>query len=181
MPEDNTPTGQEPGNDNPPAQDGGKDLEAKLAAARQEAAARRVELRELKQQWEQAQPLLQEYQEIKDADKSELEKITGQISDMQRQLDAANAQRQQAEKALRLNTLAVKANVPGDLLPYLDVSKFDLDDEDATLKALQALVPAKTANSGGPTNPARSGTQAAEETPEEWYKNRFQRPNIFGG
>jgi multidrug efflux pump subunit AcrA (membrane-fusion protein) len=176
--------GQEPtgeGQEPTPAED--KAFDAKyVEGLRAEAARYRNEAKAAKSQLSELQPLAEKARQLEDANKSEAEKLAQKLADMQAQLNAAQADAARAAAERKLTTLAVKAGVSGDILPFLDVSKFDLENEETTLATLAKLKTPTPANGGGPSNPGRSADSNGQLSPADWYKQATGKtPSIFGG
>lgn len=177
QPQNDAPVGQEPTPQ--PGQEPGRDYDKEIAELRQEAAKWRSQLRDAQGKLQEYQPLVEEYQQKKEADKSEAEKLAERLAALEGQLNQAKQQAEIAQKERALTVLATKQGVPADMLQYLDVNKFNLEDEESVLEALSKLVPAKQPSSGGKTNPARTN-ENGQLTPAEWYANRNQRNYMFG-
>ena len=165
--------GQEPEQTNDDkSQDGKKtftaDYVAKLNA---ENAKHRINAKKYKDQLAEVQPLAEKYQQQEEAQKTEVQKALDELTDMRTQLDAANTAVELANKQQVLLALASKAGVNADVLPLLNVSAFDLDDEAKTLEALKVL--AKPGNSGGGVSNPGKGPQIESD--------KDRRNRIFGG
>jgi len=173
---------QEPTQEPQTPQVGESGNDSEIAKLRAEAAKWRTQFRDAQKQVKEYQPLAAKYSELEEANKGEAQKLADSLAAMQTQLAQAQANATRADNERKLTVLATKAGVPADMLNYLDVTKFDLDDADATLEALSALVPAKTANSGAAANPARQSVGVDGLTPAEWYKQQQQggQSYIFG-
>lgn len=164
-------------------QDSGQQFDAAyVAKLRTEAARYRNEAKAAKTQLTELQPLAQKAKELEEAQQTEAEKLAQKMADLQNQLTTAQAAATQAAQAQKLTTLAAKVGVPADVLPLLDVSKFDLENEEQTIEMLGALKPQKTPpNGGGSSNPPQGDNNGAV-TPQEWYNQRLgKNPSIFGG
>lgn len=150
-----------------------------LEKARGEAAERRVKLREVESQLKELQPLAEQFRQQTEAQKSEEQKLRDQLEAMKAQTETAVAAAEQAKKEAKLTTLASKAGVDADLVALLDLSKLDLDDEEATLNTLKKLITTRSTG-GGSSNPEdKSG---GIESPADWYKNHTgRRTSLFGG
>ena len=181
MADEPIPTGQEPdgaAQDTAP-QTFDADYVAKLRA---EAAKYRNDAKAAKAQLNELQPLAEKAKLLEDANKSETEKLAQRVAEMHRELEAAQAAATKAAQAQRLTTLAAKAGVPADILPFLDVTRFDLDNEEETLAVLAKLKPTNQPTGGAASNPARTGESNGQITPAEWYQQRMGKsPSIFGG
>ena len=174
--------GQEP-EQTGPAQDAGQTFDADyVRKLRDSDASRRVENKELKKQLAELAPLAQRARELEEAQKTEAEKLAEKIATMQNELEAQKQAAAVAQKTSALTVLAVQAGVPAEVVPLLDVSKFDLENTEATLEALKALAPAQSARGGNPSNPARGNGQTTTLTPAEWYAQRKSgSTSLFGG
>ncbi len=155
---------------------------SELERARKEAANYRTKLRELEGKWKEAEPVLAQFQQQQDAQKSEAQKLAERLAEAERKAADSESAAQRAVREAKLVRLATKAGVDPDVAGLLDLSKLDLDDEKATLETLGKLAAARqTAN--GASNPARNGAQ--RETDEELRKFYFDggrsKPTIFGG
>lgn len=162
--------GQEPTTE-APAQAAGRDYEAEIQQLRAEAAKWRTQYRDASGKLKELEPVAQKYAEIEAAQKTQEQKLAEQLAELQGQVVAAQAAAQRADAERKLALLATKAGVPPAALPYLDATKFDLDDEAAALEALAVLAASNktTAPHVGATNPARSGANGVPD-PAEWYK-----------
>ena len=150
-----------------------------LEKARSEAADRRVKLREAQAQLDELKPLAEQFKQQTEAQKSEEQKLRDQLEAMKAEAQNALAAADLAKKEAKLALMASKAGVDADLVALLDLSKLDLDDEEATLNTLKKLTTRSTTG-GGPSNPANK--TSGVETPAEWYaKQTGKRPSIFGG
>ncbi len=166
-----TNDGPEP---SPAAQDGGRDYEAEIAKLRKEAAGYRTKYQEWKAKAEGFEPLAAKAQELEQAQLSEAEKMAKRVAELETALADKEAAFTAAERSHRFATLAAKAGVPADIAELIDISKFDLDDEAAALKSLEALAKmAKPQATVGPANPGRGQSGAVSD--EE------MRELIFGG
>jgi len=103
--------------------------------------------------------------------KMQVQKALDELASMKSQLEAANTAVDLANKQQTLLAMASKAGVNADVLPLLNVSAFDLDDEATTLEALKVL--ARPGSSGGGVSNPGKGPQI------ESGENRRNR--IFGG
>ena len=178
-PENDQQIGQEPTIEPQAPQDGGSEWEAERAKLRQEAAKWRTQLRETEGKLKELEPAAARLQELEEANKTEAEKMAERLAALEGKLTEAQTQAQRAAAERKLTVLATKAGVPADMLQYLDVSKFDLDNEEEALKALSALVPTRQATTGSASNPAR-GTQNGTTSLEEWYSGAGKKNYIFG-
>ena len=179
-PDENKQPGQEPGQEPQTPQAGGRDYEAEIADLRKENAKRRTQLRDAQKKVKEYEPIAAKYSELEEANKGEAEKLADKLATLQAQVAAAQATAAHERSERKLTVLATKAGVSADMLQYLDVSKFDLEDEEATITALSALAPAKGANSGGSSNPARNNTGMGDDELKEWYTGRGQTNYMFG-
>ena len=161
----------EPTNDDTP-QDGGQTFTADyVATLRAENAKHRTNAAGYKKQLAEVQPLAEKYQQQEEAQKSEVQKALDELASMQSQLEAANAAVDLANKQQVLLAMASKVGVSADVLPFLNVSAFDLEDEAKTLEALKTL--ARPGNSGGGVSNPGKGPQIESDKDKE---NR-----LFGG
>lgn len=161
--------GQDPTTTDATSQDGGRDYEAEIAKLRKEAANYRTQARDAGARLKELEPAAQRLADLEASQKTDAQKLQEQIVELRSQAEAAQAVAKRAEAERRLALLAVKAGVAPEALPYLDATKFDLDDESAALEALAVLATSKTTPNVGATNPAR-GTNG-KENPADWYKN----------
>lgn len=155
---------------------------AKIAKANSEAAGLRKRLKD-------AEPLLAELKRLKDADKTEAERLADQLAEANARVAAAQA------RAVRASVIA-KANAfadPEDALGALDLTTYITDvgdvDEDAIAADLASLLERKPHWAGkaqppeGPRRPAPDRTQASganKPTPTDpadefagWLKQRL--------
>lgn len=165
----------------PTAQDSSK-MASELERARKEAAKYRTELREMQNRWKEAEPALAQLQERQAADKTEAQKVAEQLAALQKQLADQSAAAQRAQREAALTRLAVKANVDPDILPYLDVSKIDVDDEEAALGVLGKLASVRKAATAA-SDPGRGGPAkpSDEELRAYYLGGQRSRSTIFGG
>ncbi len=154
-----------------------------VAKLRAEAAKYRTEAKTAKSQLSQLQPLADKAKQLEEANQSEAEKLAQKLAEMQTKLDVAQAAAERATAVQKLTTLAAKAGVSSDILPFLDVSKFDLDNETETLATLAKLkTTAAATNGGSPSNPSRNAESNGQLSPADWYKQTTGRTSsIFGG
>lgn len=176
--------GQEPPQTDPQptGQDsGGRDYEAEIKALREEAAKWRTNYRTAESQVKELSPAAAKLAEIEEANKTEAQKTAERLAALEAQLAQSKAAAELAVKRNRLTVLATKAGVSADVVEYLDAGKFDLNDEETTLKALKALASSAGSTGGSPSNPGRTGNNG-QLTPEEWYKQQQgKKTSIFGG
>ena len=129
---------------------------SELERARKEAANYRTKLRDLEAKWKEAEPVLTQFQQQQDAQKSEAQKAMDRATEAERKAAEQTAAAERSQRELQVTRLAIKAGVDLDLVPYLDLSKLDLADEKAALEVLGKLAAARqTAN--GASNPGRGG------------------------
>lgn len=154
-----------------------------IAKLRDEIKGLKEQKRDLEGKWKAAEPVLSEYQKQQEAQKSEAQKLADQIAAINAKLAEQTSAAEKATSEAKLTRLAAKANINFDLLDLIDISKLDLNDEDATLKKLAVLATARqTAN--GASNPGRSGaTGMTDDEKRDLYFNGGMRnkPTIFGG
>lgn len=161
--------GQEPTAQQAPPDSGGRDYESEIDALRKENAKWRTQYREASGRLKELEPVEAKYAEFSEAQKTQEQRLSEQVATFQAQLAEAQAAVNRANAERRLAIAASKAGVPADALQYLDATKFDLDDEAATLEALAALAAPKTHTpTVGATNPAR-GTNG-QLSPADWFK-----------
>ena len=154
-----------------------------LRRARDEAAKRRVELKQMREQLAQLQPLAEEAERMKQAQMSEQEKLAKQLQSVQAQLESKKARAVKAEREGRFTTLAAKASIPADLMPFLNVAAFEVDDEAV---AAEQLAKVAALFKGGaqvsptnPTNPARGSSQRGTDDLRAFLFG--SKSGIFGG
>lgn len=175
------PTGQEPEPITETA-GGGRDYEAEIAKLRQEAAKYRTEKNSLKKQVSELSPAAARLAEIEEAQKSAEQKQAERLATLEAELAQTKAAAARAMNERKLTALAASAGVSPEILNFLDVDKFNLEDEDATLAALSALAAAKPAvNGGNPSNPSKP-RQDGKMTDDELRSWLFgsRSSNIFG-
>ncbi len=154
-----------------------------LKKARAESAERRVKLRETEARLKELEPLAAKAREAEEAQKTEAEKLREQLEAVRAEQLKAQAEAELKGKQVKLLTLATKAGVSPDVVELLDLSKLDLDNEEATLATLKKLSSIKVTG-GGASNPA--GTQNTGPTEQElrfqyFGAGRSNRGLIFGG
>lgn len=155
---------------------------SELERARKEAANYRTKLRDLEGKWKEAEPILTEYQKLTDAQKSEAQKATERAAEAERKAADSQAAAERAQRELAVTRLANKAGVDPDLVPYLDLSKLDLEDEKKAMEVLGKLATARQIANGA-SNPGRSGAQKEtdQELREFYFHGGRNKPTIFGG
>ncbi|MCA9366870.1 hypothetical protein KC887_01230 [Candidatus Kaiserbacteria bacterium] len=154
-----------------------------LEKARSEAADRRIKLRETEAKLKELEPLAEKARQAEEAQKTEAEKLREQLEAARAEQQKAQAEAEIKDKRLVLLKLATKAGVSPDVVELLDLSKLDLDNEDATLATLKLFSQNKVTG-GGASNPA--GTQNTGPTDNElrfqyFGAGRSNRGLIFGG
>lgn len=155
------------------------DSNAELSKLRAEAAKWRTKLRETESQLKEVSPLAQKYAELQEAQKSTEQKQAEQIAALEAQVAESQAQAAKAAAEAKLTRYASAAGVDAEVVALLDLSKLDLDDEQATIATLQKLAGPAT-RSGGSSNPGRNadGTESEEEL-LQWLKNRGKNNIMF--
>ena len=177
MSEEQQTGGQEPQSDGDSGEQAKTFDAAYVKKLRDEAASWRTKVRDLESTVGELQPLAEQFKEQEQARKSEAEKLAEQMAGLQAKL--AETERQAAESAKRASVIALasKVGVSTDVVELLDLSKIDLNDEDAALAALGKF---KTQSAAGQSssNPSRQdgGSDAAD-----WWANRNKGKTIFGG
>lgn len=165
-------TAQEATTDTP--QDGVQTFDADyVQKLRQEAAKYRTQYREASSQLKDLQPLAEKYQEVQEAQKTEAQKMAEQLATFKAAAEQAKAEAAQAQRRAKLTMLASQAGVSAEVLPFLSVDAFDLDNDEAALAALGKLAQPKAASGGTVSNP--SSGDAKQESDEE------RRARLFGG
>lgn len=154
---------------------------SELLKLKDEAAKRRIEAKQLREQLAALQPLAEEAQRLKEAQMSEQDKLAKQLQTLQAQLAQEKAAAAQAMKEKTFLALATKAQIPAEMVPFLNLGAFDLEDEATALEQmgkvsalLKAAVPAIS-----PTNGMRQSGQNPEQELRQFLFG--QRPTIFGG
>lgn len=142
-----------------------EDESPKLAKVRKEAARRRIAINELKAKLAELEPLAEKYREIEKANQTDAEKAEARIRELETALQERERAIAVANQKMRISSLASKAGLPAELVEWLDLSKFDFDDDDAGLaKQLAALAKvAKPNPSTGSANPGRGAGESDEE------------------
>lgn len=163
------------------SQAGGRDFEAEIKALRDEAAKWRIQAQDTKKKLGELEPLAAKAAELQNAQKSEAEKLAERLAQMESQLAQSKAQAEAADRQRKLIALAAKAGTPVELLDYLDASKFDLDDEKATLEVLGQLARPKAAAAGSASNPARGNAAMSDADKKALLYGQDNRNLIFGG
>lgn len=184
--EQSTPSGQAP-EPTTPAQAAGTDdsapttdaPDAQVDKLRKEAAKWRTQLREAQAQIEELSPLAEQYREQQEAQKTEAEKAQALIADLQRQMAEKDAAVAQAAAEAQLLRMATKAGVDPDVAAMLDMSKLDLENEDATVETLKKFAPQARVSSTA--NPERGAGGVDKETElRDWYHKRGTSISAFG-
>lgn len=156
-----------------------------VAKLRAEAAKYRNEAKTAKAQLSELQPLADKAKQQEETSASDAERLARQLAEMQQQVKTAQEAATRAAAERQLVTLAVKAGVPADILPFLDVTKFDLDDEETTLATLEKLRPSAAPPTGGqPSNPARKTAPGGPVFDTDTLKAFIaggNKSSIFGG
>lgn len=153
-----------------------------LERARKEAANYRTQLREMEGKWKEAEPVLAKFREQEEAQKTEAQKLAEQLQALTAQLAEKDAAAQRAQRETQLTRLATKAGVDLDLVPYLDLSKLDLDDEKAALEVLGKLAAARQTASSA-SNPSRGNATGISDSELRslYFEGGRNKPTIFGG
>ena len=171
--------GQEP--DATP-QDGERDYEAEIAKLRSEAAKYRVERNELRGKVEELSPQAERLAKLEEAQKTEAEKLADQLAELKAQQTKAAQEAERARAEAKLVRLAAKAGVDPDIASLLDISKLDLEDEDAVMKTLSTIASPR-ANGGGASNPEGEGQgkPSDEELRDYYFGGGRNKVTLFGG
>lgn len=172
----------------PAPQKDGKDVlpewaQKELEKARSESAERRVKLRELESQLKDLAPLAEQAKAAEEAKKTETDKLREQIEALKADQLKAQADADVARKQAKLVTIASKAGLSPDVIEFLDISKLDLENEEATINTLKKLAPARVTG-GGASNPpgGQSGAVTDGDLRYTYFGGgRGQRNLIFGG
>lgn len=152
-----------------------------LERANAQAARARVEAKELRTKVDTLSPAAQRLSELEDAQKSETDKLAEQLRKLQAEREQAAQDAARARAEASLVRLAAKAGVDPDLATLLDVSKLDLDDEDAVIATLRKFAPAR-ATGGGASNPTGdSVTQSQTDAILDRLLNGGRKSTLFGG
>lgn len=168
---------------NETAKEDGRDYAAEIKKLREESAKWRTQFRDAEKQVKALSPAAQKLAELEEAQKSEEQKLKERLAQMEKTTAEAKQAAEIASKQLKLATLAQKAAVPPELVPLLDLSKLDFEDEDATIETLKKFaVKTPSANGGGASNPANpDNTQPTEKQLIDQYFRRAGRGvSIFG-
>lgn len=156
---ESTATAQDAGQTEPE-----RDYEAEIKKLRDEAANRRVKAKELEAQLAELKPLAEKFNELEEAKKSEEQKLREQLEALKQEKLQAEQTALTAQRQAKLSTLASKAGVDVELLQFLDLSKFDFDNEDSILETLERFKPKAQKPSGGKeVNPQANGNNAVSE------------------
>lgn len=117
-----TTTATEPAQD--AAQDAGRDYEAEIKKLREESAKRRVENNELKRTVSELEPIVDEFNKIKESQKTEAEKQAERVAELEAKLQqqAAAIERQKKEASL------LSMGIQSDVIPLLNVDSLDFSD-----------------------------------------------------
>jgi hypothetical protein len=142
----------------------------------------RDEIKGLRAQVKQAEPVLAKYKELEDAQKSEAQRLSDQLAAANKLAADNLAAAQQAQREAQVTRLATRAGVDLDLVAYLDLSKLDLTDEKAALEVLGKLA-TKSATASSASNPGRTGAAGADdaELRKIFFGGGRNQPTIFGG
>lgn len=131
---------------------------------RKENASRRIQNRDLTSELETLKPLAEKFTELEEAKKSEEQKLREQLEALKQEKLQAEQTALIAQRQAKLSTLAGKAGVDVELLQFLDLSKFDFDNEDSILETLERFKPKVQKPSGGKeVNPQANGNNAVSE------------------
>ena len=151
---------------------------SELERARKEAAKYRTRAQAAEKQLKDAEPVLAEYQKQQEAQKTEAQKAAERASAAEAKAQEAEAKAARAEKVLALTRLATQANVNPDILDMLDLDKFDVTDEKATMAQLGKLA---TAKAGGASNPGRGTAPLSDDEMRAEVYGQRRKSSIFGG
>lgn len=165
-----------------PAVDAQDKTASELERARREAANYRTKLREAEARLKETEPLVTQFQQQQDAQKSEAQKALERTAQLERELAERDSAIQRIQRETAALRLATKAGVDPDLVGLLDLSKIDLDDEKAALETLGKFASAQRAASNA-SNPGRTGPAGASEDELRalYFGGGRNRPAIFGG
>lgn len=149
---------------------------------RDEAAKWRTQLREVQAQLKELQPKAVEFEKLQEERKTEAERLAERLAALESDLQQKQQEAEAAQAQARLIRLAAQAGVDVEVASLLDISKLNLEDEEATLAILRKLGRGITA--GGMANPGRTGANAQpteEELRSFYFGGGRNRPTIFGG
>jgi len=154
-----------------------------ISALRSEAAKWRVQYREAEKTLKELQPLIEKAKADEEAQKSDIEKFAAKLSALENERDAFKSQADAEAKRNKLIVLAAKAGVPIDVVQFLDINQFNLEEEDDVVKALSALAHTKPVSTGKPANPGSPDGSAptSEDDLKDWYYRKSGRNIFFGG
>ncbi len=155
-----------------------------ISKLREEIKGLKQTKRELEDFRKSAEPVLTEYQQLQEARKTDAQKAVERAQEAEAKLNAANAAVLTAQREAKLVRLATKAGVDPDVAALLDLSKLDLEDEEASMKVLGKLATART-TANGASNPARNGATGMtdKELRDTYFNGGGPRSKtmIFGG
>lgn len=180
MPDELEPTTPQAGDPVAEGQEPNAQEEKDVAKLRAEAAKWRTQFRDAQKQIETLKPQAEQFQKLEESQKTEAQKLADQIAALTAQVAEKDAAAQAAQRQAKLTVLATKANVDSELIPLIDISKLDLDNETETLKTLGKLATAKAV--GSASNPERSAAlgKSDDELRKEIFGGR-QKSSLFGG
>lgn len=166
-----------------PAADDGRDYEAEIAKLRAENAKWRTQLRDTEGKLKEIEPAAQKLAEIEEAAKSEEQKLREQLEALKAEKLKAQAAAELANKQAKLIAVAAKAGVSPDVVELLDITKLDLENEEATINTLKKLAPAKLTGGGASNPPGEQNGTITDGDLRNLYFGGGRGPKnlIFGG
>lgn len=125
---------------------------SELENARSEAAERRVKLKNIKQKYDSLEEKVNRLENQEELD--ELERIRQERDDLKTAKEARDAEYERMQKEYQFVSFAAQMGVSPEVAQLIDVSKLDLDDEEALKQRLKPLQQKKMPSGGDPSNPS---------------------------
>ncbi len=165
------------------AQEASRDYEAELKDLRAEAAKWRTQLRQEQAKVKELAPAAERLAALQESQKTEEQKLRDKLAELEAAARDAETKAENAQKRVKLITLAGSIGVTAEVADLLDLSRLDLEDEEAVLETLKKLVPKNAVKGGGASNPASQPQGASDESLMKEYFNRagVNVAKIFGG
>lgn len=144
---------------------GERDYDAEIAKLNKENAKWRTKLRETEAELKAIKPLAEKVREQEAAAQTDVEKAEARIRELEAKLQERERAIEVTNQKIRISSIASKAGLPAELVEWLDLSKFNFDDDDAELaKQLSQLAKVTKPNpSTGSANPGRGAGESDEE------------------
>lgn len=166
-----------------------RDYEAEIKKLREENAVRRLKAKELEKQLLELKPLADKAKEQEEAQKSAEQKLLEQLEALKKEKAQAEQQALVATQTAALTKLATMAGIDVEVIKFLDLGKFDFENEKSILETLELLKPKalpQPPKGGAVVNPQSNGNVVTEADLMEQYfrpggRNAGKAFGDFGG